>query len=112
MSASSTPILSPCARSARARLQAVVDLPTPPLPDATAMTCVTPGMACALGEGALAGRPGVGAGVVRGGGRGAGRGGGGRGPHNRPLDAGKISARGSPPLPHLLHGGGFAGSMA
>src|SRR5215211_2544864 len=66
MSASSTPILSPCARSARARLQAVVDLPTPPLPDATAMTCLTPGMIWARGEGACAGRPGAGAGEVAG----------------------------------------------
>src|SRR3954464_14555831 len=66
MSASSTPILRPCARSARARLQAVVDLPTPPLPEATAMTCVTPGMIWARGEGACAGRPGAGAGEVAG----------------------------------------------
>src|SRR3954466_8670231 len=66
MSASSTPILSPCARSARARLQAVVDLPTPPLPEATAMTCVTPGMIWARGEGACAGRPGAGEGEVAG----------------------------------------------
>src|SRR4051794_36941533 len=66
MSASSTPILRPCARSARARLQAVVDLPTPPLPEATAMTCVTPGMIWARGEGACAGRPGAGEGEVAG----------------------------------------------
>ena len=47
-------------------MQAVVDLPTPPLPDATAMTCVTPGMIWARGEGACAGRPGVGEGDVAG----------------------------------------------
>src|SRR3712207_289483 len=66
MSQSSTPTLSPWPRSARARLQAVVDLPTPPLPEATAITCFTPGMTCARGEGAFAGRPGTGAGEVAG----------------------------------------------
>src|SRR3954453_20414277 len=71
MSASRMPMLSPSAFRPSARLQAVVDLPTPPLPDATAITCFTPGMACALGEGAALGRPGVGAGAVRGGGRSA-----------------------------------------
>src|SRR5918994_2973900 len=66
MSQSSTPVLKPCARSARARLQGVVDLPTPPLPEATAITCFTPGMICARAVGAWAGRPGVGAGEVAG----------------------------------------------
>ena len=43
MSASSRPTFSPWAWSARARLQAVVDLPTPPLPEATATMWRTPG---------------------------------------------------------------------
>ena len=43
MSASSRPVATPCAASPRARLTAVVDLPTPPLPEATAMMCLTPG---------------------------------------------------------------------
>src|SRR5579863_10201565 len=43
MSASRMPTLSPLALSARARLTAVVDLPTPPLPLATAMIAPTPG---------------------------------------------------------------------
>src|SRR5438876_5355669 len=38
------PVFSPSAAKPRARLQDVVDLPTPPLPEATAMTCLTPGM--------------------------------------------------------------------
>src|ERR1700674_451522 len=46
MSASSRPTLAPESCSEAARLTATVDLPTPPLPDATAMTCLTPGMAC------------------------------------------------------------------
>src|SRR3569833_3123612 len=44
MSASSTPTLRPWSRRPSARLTAVVDLPTPPLPEATAMTASTPGM--------------------------------------------------------------------
>ena len=44
MSASSIPTLAPSAASARARLTAVVDLPTPPLPEATAMMFFTPGI--------------------------------------------------------------------
>src|SRR5580700_103580 len=44
MSASSTPTLRPRSRKASARLTAVVDLPTPPLPDATAMMAPTPGI--------------------------------------------------------------------
>jgi hypothetical protein len=36
MSASSTPTLSPSAAIAAARLTVTLDLPTPPLPDATA----------------------------------------------------------------------------
>src|SRR3954470_18605864 len=43
MSASSTPTLSPSVASPSARLTAVVDLPTPPLPEATAMIDSTPG---------------------------------------------------------------------
>ena len=42
-SASSTPTLSPSFAKPTARLQATVDLPTPPLPEATAMMCLTPG---------------------------------------------------------------------
>src|ERR1700710_908935 len=44
MSASRMPVLSPRAANPNARLHDVVDLPTPPLPEATAMTCLTPGM--------------------------------------------------------------------
>src|SRR6056297_455271 len=43
MSASSTPAEAPSAASASARLVATVDLPTPPLPEATAMMFLTPG---------------------------------------------------------------------
>ena len=43
MSASSSPVLTPLAASPSARFTAVVDLPTPPLPEATAMMCFTPG---------------------------------------------------------------------
>src|ERR1700752_3766520 len=48
MSASRMPVFNPCAAKPSARLQEVVDLPTPPLPDATAMTCLTPGMPAAF----------------------------------------------------------------
>ena len=41
MSASRSPTRAPCAAQASARLAATVDLPTPPLPDATAMTFLT-----------------------------------------------------------------------
>src|SRR6478735_3588287 len=44
MSASRMPAFSPLAAKPSARLHAVVDLPTPPLPEATAMTCLTPGI--------------------------------------------------------------------
>ncbi len=44
MSASRMPTLSPRSRRPSARLTAVVDLPTPPLPEATAMIASTPGM--------------------------------------------------------------------
>ena len=44
MSASSTPTRAPSAASASARLAAVVDLPTPPLPLATATMFLTPGI--------------------------------------------------------------------
>ena len=43
MSASRTPTLAPSAASASARLTAVVLLPTPPLPEATAMMFLMPG---------------------------------------------------------------------
>src|SRR5216110_3485400 len=43
MSASSSPTSAPAMRSAAARFTATVDLPTPPLPDATAIVCLTPG---------------------------------------------------------------------
>src|SRR6202007_3088773 len=53
MSASRIPTLSPRSRKPKARLAAVVDLPTPPLPDATAMIEPTPGTSgfCACGSG-------------------------------------------------------------
>src|SRR5215211_6168270 len=47
MSASSMPTFNPMSRSPSAKLTAVVDLPTPPLPDATAMMAFTPSGACA-----------------------------------------------------------------
>src|SRR5438105_3751169 len=43
MSASSRPTSAPDLARAAARLTATVDLPTPPLPLATAMVCLTPG---------------------------------------------------------------------
>ena len=43
-SASSTATFSPREWSPNARFIAVVDLPTPPLPEATATKCLTPGM--------------------------------------------------------------------
>ena len=49
------PTLSPRSRKPSARLTAVVDLPTPPLPDATAMIAATPGMPA--GDGAATARP-------------------------------------------------------
>src|ERR1019366_9287100 len=48
MSASRMPAFSTMAAKPSARLHEVVDLPTPPLPEATAMTCLTPGMPAAL----------------------------------------------------------------
>ena len=45
MSASSTPIFKPSRARPSARLQAVVDLPTPPFPEATAIMCLMPGIA-------------------------------------------------------------------
>ena len=42
MSASRMPALSPMACRPSARLTAVVDLPTPPLPEATAIMCLMP----------------------------------------------------------------------
>ena len=44
MSASISPTDQPARDSAMARLVETVDLPTPPLPEATAMTCLTPAM--------------------------------------------------------------------
>ena len=41
MSASSTPTVRPCAARAMARLTVTEDLPTPPLPEATAITVVS-----------------------------------------------------------------------
>src|SRR3954471_23817086 len=57
MSASSRPPLRPRSRKPSARLSAVVDLPTPPLPDATAITAATPGISACLdiGEAGLCG---------------------------------------------------------
>src|SRR5260370_39227727 len=46
MSASRIPTLRPSALRPSARLTAVVDLPTPPLPEATAMIASTPGTPC------------------------------------------------------------------
>src|SRR5215212_10143819 len=60
MSASRMPVFSPSAAKPSARLHEVVDLPTPPLPDATAMTCLTPGIPAAF-DVARAWRPGGGA---------------------------------------------------
>src|SRR5215216_2260789 len=48
MSASRMPVFSPSAAKPSARLHEVVDLPTPPLPEATAMTCLTPGRPAAF----------------------------------------------------------------
>src|SRR5476651_1248797 len=44
MSASSRPTRKPRSRRPSARLSAVVDFPTPPLPDATAITAAMPGI--------------------------------------------------------------------
>src|SRR2546422_5795498 len=44
MSQSHRPTRAPVCSSATARLAATVDLPTPPLPLATAITCLTPGI--------------------------------------------------------------------
>jgi hypothetical protein len=56
MSASSMPTFNPMPLKPNARLTAVVDLPTPPLPDATAMMASTPSGARAE-RGCAAGRP-------------------------------------------------------
>src|SRR5271166_6246448 len=65
MSASSTPTLSPLAFKPSAKLAATVDLPTPPLPEATATIAPTPGIAPRCGRFAAAapGRPAPSAGV-------------------------------------------------
>src|SRR5712672_4170207 len=57
MSASSIPTLRPRSRKPSARLTAVVDLPTPPLPEATAMMAPTPGTAGRRSPAWAAGRP-------------------------------------------------------
>src|SRR6266702_3414760 len=44
MSATSRPTRKPRSRRPKARLSAVVDFPTPPLPEATAITAATPGI--------------------------------------------------------------------
>src|SRR6266513_1401901 len=48
MSASSRPTRRPRSRRPSARLSAVVDLPTPPLPEATAITAAAPGLRSAV----------------------------------------------------------------
>src|SRR3954471_20196524 len=53
MLASRVPAFSPRAAKPNATLQDVVDLPTPPLPEATAMTCLTPGMPAGFAARAL-----------------------------------------------------------
>ena len=55
MSASSKPVLQPSAASAAARFTATVDLPTPPLPEATAILWRTPGMVGGFGVGLTGG---------------------------------------------------------
>src|SRR5690242_5315751 len=57
MSASSNPTRRPRSRSPSARLSAVVDLPTPPLPEATAITAAMPGISDCfdIGEAGLCG---------------------------------------------------------
>src|SRR6516164_5524144 len=56
MSASRMPTFSPSSRSASARLTAVVDLPTPPLPEAMAMMACTPGIPDGAAPGGAPGR--------------------------------------------------------
>ena len=51
MSASSRPTEAPAWASATARLTLTVLLPTPPLPEATAMTFLTPGSSCSAWRG-------------------------------------------------------------
>src|SRR5665213_2203632 len=83
------PTFSPRSRKPSARLTAVVDLPTPPLPDATAMMALTPGMPA--GDGA----PGVAA------------------PARGRATAGGICGRGAlPPFPPPLAGEGELGEPA
>src|SRR3954462_6196364 len=72
MLASRMPTFDPNALKPMARFTAVVDLPTPPLPEATAMIAFTPGTSGPWGAALGAAAPGA----VRGG---RGRGGGGRG---------------------------------
>src|SRR5438445_10788030 len=57
MSASSRATHRPRSRKPKARLSAVVDVPTPPWPEATAMTAATPGISACLdiGEAGLCG---------------------------------------------------------
>src|SRR3546814_1639521 len=58
-SASRTPTRAPSAASARARLTAVVDLPTPPFPEPMAMMLRTRGSGLRLGCTAWAGMRGI-----------------------------------------------------
>ena len=46
ISASSTPTLAPSDSNANAKFTVVVDLPTPPFPEATAIIFLTPGISC------------------------------------------------------------------
>src|SRR3954453_6316458 len=68
MSASSRPTRRPRSRRPSARLSAVVDLPTPPLPEATAMTAATPGISACfdIGDAAPCGGRGAAAGCTPG----------------------------------------------
>src|SRR3972149_6851870 len=57
-STSTSPTRAPVSRRARARLTATVDFPTPPLPEETAIVCLTSGMRSSLGGSAGGGAPG------------------------------------------------------
>ena len=65
MSASKTPTRKPSVLSPSARLTAVVDLPTPPLPLATATMALTPGTIALPEAGAAEVPPGARAGAGR-----------------------------------------------
>src|ERR1700727_2962879 len=92
MSASRMPTLSPRSRKPSARLTAVVDLPTPPLPEATAMIAATPGIPdCDGAEGAPGAGPGLAPGARAGPGAACGRCGG-RAAPPAPGDRSAVSA--------------------